>query len=228
MAQLFDQYRSTYNGTVEDSISFSGLKHDFFLQAKADFLERLVSQRLADSGTVRALDIGCGVGALHPFLRPVMPNLTGCDISHESVARARQSNPWVDYAAYDGPVLPYSDASFDLAFAVCVVHHVKPSGWSAFFAELKRVVRPGGLACIIEHNPLNPLTRLAVLRCPFDADAVLIRPAEVKALFREQDLTAIESEHFLLLPTARPSFRWIERALSAMPLGAQYASSARV
>ena len=39
---------------------------------------------------------------------------------------------------------------------------------------MRRVVRPGGLLCIIEHNPFNPLTRLAVVRCEFDRDAVLL------------------------------------------------------
>jgi hypothetical protein len=31
--------------------------------------------------------------------------------------------------------------------------------------RLVRVVRPGGVAAIVEHNPLNPLTRLVVARC---------------------------------------------------------------
>ena len=228
MAQLFDEYRSTYNDTVQDSIGFSGLKHDFFLQAKADLLARLVQERLGGAGSVRALDIGCGVGALHPFLKPLLPDLAGCDISHESIARARQNNGWVSYAAYDGPALPYADAGFDLAFAVCVVHHVPPLEWAAFFTEMKRVLRPGGIACVIEHNPFNPLTRLAVLRCPFDADAVLVRPSRAEALFRKQGFSSIASEHFLLFPTARPVFRSIERRLSSVPLGAQYACSARV
>lgn len=226
MAQLFDEYRTTYNDTVQDSIGFSGLKHDFFLQAKVDILAGLVAEKLA-AGPVRALDIGCGVGALHPFLKPVLPHLSACDISHESVDQARQNNPWVGYTAYDSPRLPYADACFDLAFAICVVHHVPPAEWPTFFAEMKRVLRPGGVACIIEHNPFNPLTRLAVLRCPFDEDAVLIRPAKTEALLRQQGFASIESEHFLLFPTARPAFRSIERRLSQIPLGAQYACSAR-
>jgi len=65
MAELFDQYRATYNRTVDDSISFSGLKHDFFLQAKLDPLARLIAERgvAKGDGSVRALDVGCGVGA---------------------------------------------------------------------------------------------------------------------------------------------------------------------
>lgn len=228
MTQIFDEYKSTYNGVVQDSIGFSGLKHDFFLQAKADLLGRLVEERLGCAKSIRALDVGCGVGALHPYLKQIFPDLDGCDISQESIARARHDNQWVKYAGYEAPTLPYADGGFDLAFAVCVVHHVPPVGWPAFFAEMKRVLRPGGVACIIEHNPFNPLTRLAVLRCPFDADAVLIRPARTESLFREQGFASIASEHFLLFPNDRPAFRKMERRLSHLPLGAQYACSARV
>jgi hypothetical protein len=49
---------------------------------------------------------------------------------------------------------------------------------------MARVTRPGGLICIIEHNALNLLTRLAVNRCPFDADAVLLRSGQSQELLR--------------------------------------------
>lgn len=228
MANLFDAYKSTYNDAVQDSIRFSGLKHDFFLKAKADLLERLVDRRgLRGKEPIRALDVGCGVGALHPFLNQILPRLSGCDVSSESITRAREDNSWVDYSAYEGPKLPYADASFDLAFAICVVHHVPPAGWPAFFSEMKRILRPNGIACIIEHNPFNPMTRLAVLQCPFDADAVLIRPGATESLFRSQGFSDIDREHFLLFPFEHPALRTIERHLSRLPFGAQYACSAR-
>lgn len=231
MAELFDAYRDSYKGTVEESIGFSGLKHDFFLQAKADLLRELISSRglEPENGTLRALDIGCGIGALHPYLATLLPGLHGCDVSAESIKRAREENPWVDYAAYDaGAALPYAAGSFDLAFAVCVVHHVPPQQWPAFFAEMRRVVRPGGIVCIIEHNPLNPLTRLAVLRCPFDEDAVLLGSRKVRRLMSDTGVLYIESRHFLLFPFANPLARRIEGWLASVPVGAQYACAGRV
>ncbi|MEX0955308.1 MAG: methyltransferase domain-containing protein [Rhizobiaceae bacterium] len=226
MAELFDAYRSSYRQAVQESIGFSGLKHDFFLRAKADLLGRLAKAR--GLGHVKALDIGCGIGALHPFLRSIFPELSGCDISHESVAQARQDNPWVAYGHQQPGHLPYDRSSFDLAFAVCVVHHVPPAAWPNFFAEMKRVLRPGGVACIIEHNPLNPLTRLAVSRCPFDADAVLLGSGKTKRLLREGGFSEIASEHFLFFPFENPTLRAVERGLAVLPLGAQHACSARV
>ncbi|ESX64132.1 hypothetical protein X759_32120 [Mesorhizobium sp. LSHC420B00] len=80
----------------------------------------------------------------------------------------------------------------------------------------------------LEADPYNPLTRLAVFRCPFDHDAVLLNAATAASLFRETGFTDIRSEHFLLLPSARPLARRVERVFAPLPLGAQYACSARV
>ena len=49
------------------------------------------------------------------------------------------------------------------------------AGVDVVIAEMARVTRPGGMVAIIEHNPLNPVTRHIVSRCPFDRDAVLLR-----------------------------------------------------
>ncbi len=230
MSTLFDGYKTSYGDVVEQSINFSGLKHDFFLVAKADYLRRLVVARgLREGGRpVAALDVGCGIGSLHPYLEGTFDSLAGCDISEESIERARREQPGIEYTAYQPPRLPYEDGAFDLAFASCVLHHVPPANWLEFLAEMRRVVRPGGIACLIEHNPLNPLTRLAVFRCPFDEDAVLLSARTSRRLMREAGFSAIEDEHILLLPSARPLARRVERAFSSLPFGAQYATSARV
>ena len=225
MAEIFDQHRASYNRTVDDSISFSGLKHDFFMQAKADLIERRLRADgfLEPQPRLKCVDIGCGVGTMHPYVSPLFASIDGCDVSAESIERARRENPRINYAAYKAPRLPYDDASFDFATAVCVVHHVPPQDWARLFSEMRRVLRPGGLACVIEHNPLNPATRLAVLRCPFDDDAVLLRSATTHRLMRGAGFGDISTEFFLLLPTVSPVARRIERLMSSFPIGAQYA-----
>jgi SAM-dependent methyltransferase len=229
MVNLFDEYRDSYGQAVEGSIRFSGLRHEFFLKAKADLLRRLVVERglQQDGAGVRALDIGCGIGSLHRHLEGVFASMDGCDVSEESILRARRINPRVDYSICRSALLPYDNGAFDLAFASCVLHHVVPEAWCDFLREMRRVLRPGGVACIIEHNPWNPLTRLAVLRCPFDKDAVLLRARRVETLFRGAGFREIHSEHILLLPWTGALAGKVERALAALPLGAQYACSAR-
>jgi SAM-dependent methyltransferase len=229
MAELFDEYKATYQDVVSDSISFSGLKHDFFMQAKADLIERRlrVEGLLEPRPLARCVDIGCGIGTMHPYVNGMFASIDGCDISEESIERARGENPDVRYSTYRAPTLPYADDSFDFAVTVCVVHHVPPPDWPGFFAEMRRVLRPGGLACVIEHNPFNPATRLAVMRCPFDEDAVLLRSGATLKLMRQAGFHDATREFFLLLPTVHPAARRVERALSALPLGAQYACIAR-
>ena len=224
MAELFDSYDKTYNAVVQSSIDFSGLPHDFFMVAKVQILRELLAERLSRKPAVDALDVGCGVGTLHPFVRGMFRRFCGVDVSAASVAQARQKNRDVEYEVYDGDALPYSDASFDLATAICVMHHVPPGSWLGFLREVRRVVRPGGLVCIIEHNPFNPLTRLAVARCEFDDDAVLLRASQTQRLMIDAKLHDIDTRYFLLLPWAAPLMRRVEHGLRRVPLGAQYAT----
>lgn len=221
MTQLFDAYDASYREVVQSSIDFSGLPHAFFTAAKADLLRDLIAVHFG-ARRPDLLDIGCGIGVLHPFLRPHVGRLVGVDQSQSCIARARTDNPGIDYAAYAGDRLPVADASTDMALAVCVMHHVPPGKWAAFVSEMRRVTRPGGLVCVIEHNPFNPLTRLSVARCAFDRDAVLLTARRTEALMRQAGLANARSRHFLLLPSARPLARRFERGLSALPFGAQY------
>lgn len=223
MAELFDNYRSNYRDVVQSSIDFSGLPHSFFMRAKADLLRQLIAQRLGAEKPVM-LDVGCGVGSFHPLLRGMVGRLSGIDVSSASIAQARADNPRVDYRAFDGRSFPFGDAGFDLVTAICVVHHVAPAEWAHFMNEMRRVVRPGGLVCVIEHNPLNPLTRLAVARCEFDRDAVLLGAGKAQKLMAAGGLREIGARHFLLLPWKAKPVRRVEAALSNLPLGAQYAA----
>jgi SAM-dependent methyltransferase len=106
-----------------------------------------------------------------------------------------------------------------------VFHHVTFGERPALVAEMRRVVRPGGLVVIIEHNPWNPLTRFAVARCPFDHDAVLLDWREAEARLTDGGISAPASEHFLLLPFAAGPADVIERSLGRLPFGAQYMTS---
>ncbi|THD53315.1 MAG: class I SAM-dependent methyltransferase [Bradyrhizobium sp.] len=222
MTELFDSYRSNYRDVVQSSIDFSGLPHSFFMRAKADLLRDLIARRLGPEKPAM-LDVGCGVGSFHPLLRGMVGRLSGIDVSSASIAQARADNRDVDYQGFDGSSFPFDDAGFDLVTAICVLHHVAPAQWQHFINEMRRVLRPGGLICVIEHNPLNPLTRLAVSRCEFDRDAVLLGAGKARKLLAAGGLHEIGARYFLLLPWEAKPARVVEGALSNVPLGAQYA-----
>lgn len=226
MSSAFDQYRNDYESVVERSIAFSGLRHDFFLQAKAKLLAELFAQTFGRKRP-SLLDVGCGIGVLHPLLAPIAGRLAGTDVSSEALARAQSDHGDVEYRMMEGGRLPWPDRSFDVSLAVCVFHHVPVSERAVLLAEMRRSVRPGGLVILIEHNPRNPATRLAVLRCPFDHDAVLLGARSARELLSNAGLENVKSQYFLTVPAKG---RWadaLDRRFRRLPLGAQYAAFGR-
>jgi len=217
----FDAYSESYESHVERSIGFLGRGHDFYTRAKADRLIEQLARRLGAPRTLRVLDVGCGIGETDRFLKDRLGALRGADVSAESVERARRDNPGIPYDVIDGTTFPYADDSFDAAFAACVFHHVPPDQRLRLMEEIRRVLRPGGLMILFEHNPWQPLTRLAVSRCEFDRDAELLRLRDAQRLFREAAYGVVEARYILYLP-----FRVKGSLPSAwtrcFPFGAQY------
>ena len=222
MTALFDLHSQKYEDTVTDSIAFTGLEHGFFLSAKTELLRSVFAEKWGADAKPSLLDVGCGVGRIHSQLSPIVGRLAGSDVSARSIARAAAENPGIDYRWAQGMCLPWDAATFDATVAICVLHHIEPESWPDFLAEMRRVTRPGGLVMLIEHNPWNPLTRLAVFRCPFDEDATLLTAARARRLLTGAGCAQVESRHFLVFPMSSGPTRAVERALAAVPLGAQY------
>lgn len=223
----FDDHADDYRDAVRRSIAFSGVEQRVFTRRKVRHLLDVVRRQLGPTEDVRALDVGCGVGLTDRYLVGRFRELQGTDISAEAVRRAAEANPSVRYMHSAGDELPYGDEGFDLAFAICVLHHVPPKERSRLVSELRRVVRPGGLVVLFEHNPFNPLTRLAVVRCDFDHDAVLLTTRTAHSLLRAGGLHPVERRYVILLPTEAPRVVAAERMLAGIPLAAQYYVAAR-
>lgn len=222
MALEFDQYRESYADTVDRALRFSGLRADFFTRVKARSLIDLARRRLGDPAQLRALDFGCGVGAYHGLLAPAFGSLTGVDVSGECVAQARALHPAVSYETYEGAVLPFGDGAFDLVFAITVFHHIPPAQWVESLRELRRVLRPGGIVAIYEHNPLNPVTMHVVNTCPFDEHAVLLRKRQTRDLVSDAGFVAIEAKTMMTVPPVGAVGRALDGMFAGLPLGAQY------
>jgi SAM-dependent methyltransferase len=218
----FNQSKDNYRQTIERSIAFAGKGLDFFTEVKADYLRRIVARRLGGVTEPRILDIGCGHGLLHSYLRSFGLDIVGTEVATEVLSLARAANPKVAYVGYDGQTLPFSPNSFDLALAVCVMHHVPPAQWKDFLREMRRVLRPGGIAVIFEHNPLNPLTRYVVASNTIDADANLLSARMLRKLMRYAGFDGPQTRNIIFTPFAHPGFRWLDDHLGRIPFGAQY------
>lgn len=225
-AKIFDSYKDHYSGAVDAAVAFTGLSAKSFTQTKASYLIDIVNASHGVGGSLCALDIGCGIGNYHGLLKQRFARLAGVDVSSECLETARSRHPDVDYRSYDGDVLPYPDASFDVAFTICVIHHVPPTQWKAFAGEMRRILKPGGLALVFEHNPRNPLTLRAINTCPFDADAVLLRAEEAEQLMKGAGFRDVHSRFILTIPPANELFRRLDRLFARLPIGGQYYVSA--
>jgi SAM-dependent methyltransferase len=221
-AETFDQYKDTYSNAVDKAVAFTGLKTDFFTRVKADYLIETVEARFGSADGLDALDVGCGVGNYHPLVAPRFRSLAGVDVSAACIETARLRNPGVRYDVYAGERLPYEDRSFDVAFTICVMHHVPPSQWTTFASEMHRVLRPGGIAMVFEHNPRNPLTLRAVNNCPFDEDAVLMDRTTTTAVFRLSGFQKLSARYLISVPPFNSLMRKIDGLFSPLALGAQY------
>lgn len=222
VAKEFDSYSRTYDTTVDQALGFTGLKVDFFTRVKADYLLDIVNREVGQPSDCTILDVGCGVGNYHAQLQGSFRQIIGIDISHESIKVAAERFGTIDYRHYNGTELPLEDASVDVVFAICVYHHVPIADRMPLTKDVRRVLRPGGIFVIFEHNPRNPLTMRVVNNCPFDADAVLLRPAETSTLMREAGFADVRVRHILTVPAAGRALRTLDRAFSALPLGAQF------
>jgi SAM-dependent methyltransferase len=218
----FNTYKDTYREAVEESIAFSGRGVDYFAEHKALHLVGLARRHLGDPSALSALDLGCGIGTTDAFVARSFGDLHGADVAAEAINRAAEANPAVTYAPYDGVRLPYDDAAFDLVFTINVLHHVPVQRRNGFAAEMARVVRPGGLAVVIEHNQLNPLTSYAVSRCVFDEDAVLLTRRSTSRLLREAGLRPTERRYMLFAPVGPARAVALDRWLRWLPFGGQY------
>jgi SAM-dependent methyltransferase len=150
----------------------------------------------------RALDVGCGPGALTAQLveRLGAQAVSAIDPSPSFVAAIRARFPEVDVRSGVAEHLPFPDDSFDVVLAQLVVHFMTDpvSG----LREMARVTRPGGLvaACVWDHagsgGPLTTFWRAVHDTTPSardEAELAGARAGHLAELCEAAGLTLIES-----------------------------------
>lgn len=225
----FDHYAGSYEALLKDPIRdrFGGGGSTFFHRRRRDIVLAYFRQRGIDTTGLSYLDLGCGKGELLTLLRDDFGRLAGCDPSAEMLDAAEG----VDKRAQSDPEkIPFEDAEFDFVTAAGVFHHVPPGSRLTLGREVARVLKPGGVFAVMEHNPYNPLTRLIVSRTPVDANAILLPQRETRLLLRAAGLAVLASRYFLFFPefAYRHTGDSVEGWLKGFPLGGQYAVFCKV
>ncbi|MES2222305.1 MAG: methyltransferase domain-containing protein [Acidobacteriota bacterium] len=218
----FDQYAPAYTDMLDDPIRKQFSKDPLHFHRRKWYLLRDMLEGAGRRVSAqRWLDVGCGQGDLLQLAGPHFAQATGCDPSSVMISR---SNSFRVEHQPSFSRLPFKDASVDLVTAVCVYHHVHGAARAQLLEEMKRVLSPGGLCCILEHNPRNPITRAIVRRCPVDVDAELLPAEEVSDLLQVAGFKTVSTNYFLYLPeTIFNRVGRVEKLLRKVPFGGQYA-----
>jgi demethylmenaquinone methyltransferase / 2-methoxy-6-polyprenyl-1,4-benzoquinol methylase len=161
----------------------------------------------------RILDLCCGTGDLAFALqRKARGRVWGADFAHPMLVRAREkgqleahSNPvgWkIPFVESDALRMPFADASFDLVAAAFGFRNL--ANYEAGLREMRRVLRPGGTAAILEFTEPRPgwfgdlyrwyfravLPRLGGM-ISGDRTAYTYLPASVSRFLRPDELTEL-------------------------------------
>jgi len=103
----------------------------------------------------RLLDIGCGTGALLREVKRNHPRLavTGLDLSAPYLAVARRRlAPWSRVALIEAAAeaMPFAEAEFDIVCCVYLFHELPARVRHAVVAEIRRVLKPGGMLIFVD------------------------------------------------------------------------------
>jgi SAM-dependent methyltransferase len=209
----FDEVASQYDEIHAKGMSPSGEPSGYFAQYKIDRLKRL-----GVTADASVLDFGCGVGNITELLAENFSSVVGYDPSVGSLEVARKRLPGLTFYS-DENLLP--KAKFDVVVLAGVMHHVSPDERHAVISRARDALKAGGRLVIFEHNPYNPITRRVVDNCPFDEDAILLPPREVRGVLTAAGLVDVKQAFIVFFPHALAFLRRLEPAIGFFPLGAQ-------
>jgi SAM-dependent methyltransferase len=135
------------------------------------------------------LEIGPGYGVTTQWLLGQGGRLTAVEVDPDLAAGVRERlGDRVDVHTGDGADLPFPDASFDSVVCFTMLHHVpSPERQDRLFAEVARVLRPGGVFAGLDSRISLRLRLLHI-----GDTMVVVDPATLPGRLRAAGLTEVE------------------------------------
>jgi phosphoethanolamine N-methyltransferase len=147
-----DEYPETFCSLLEVAYG-----RGFLSEGGTDAVDDMVRGHEMEIEGKRLLEIGCGYGgATQHLARRFQASVDGVEINHPMVDEANRRVPVelrhrVRIVYYDDVRhLPFSDASFDFAYAKEVLLHLDRREKEALFKEVARVLKPGSCLVLLE------------------------------------------------------------------------------
>jgi len=187
----------------------------------------------------RVLDAACGSGSFLPLLAELVGpggSLAALDLAPDNVALVeRRVAEWalpcpVEARAGTVLALPYPDAAFDAAWFANTTQYLTDDELATALAELRRVVRPGGLVAVKEADaglnrvlPAPPGFNLRFMLAAADAGATqpkgMVRAATLPGLLRRAGLAGVWRRATLIervAPLAPPARQFWQGLLATL------------
>jgi ubiquinone/menaquinone biosynthesis C-methylase UbiE len=150
------------------------------------------------------LDIGCGIGRPQRYLAPYVAHIYGTDIAKRMLAIAAQRHqdvPNVSWHRIDGESLRFApDSSIDLAYSELVFQHVDKPKVVRLWADLFRVLKPGGMARLQLPNLECSLLRRGYVENAFDRD---LSPGDMRP-WTAEEVQAVATELGFIVESVEP------------------------
>jgi 2-polyprenyl-3-methyl-5-hydroxy-6-metoxy-1,4-benzoquinol methylase len=226
----FDQYASFYDAGMHHSVKLTlGETAEAFIDVKVRWLKRALTKHRKyrqNNDELKLLDFGCGDGIFLERLHRlgVSCKSYGCDVSSAMVMRARErvAITGAELSLLRSGRVDSASNFFDVVIVSSVLHHVIPRERSNVYEELNRVLAPGGICVIFEHNPFHPAVRYVVATTPIDKNAQLLRPLSVRRGLSASGFVSLKTRWLMSFP---PRWVWahrLEQLLEFLPTGGQY------
>ena len=173
---------------------------------------KMAAGRLPEGNPRKVLDVACGTGDVSFRLHELFPDaeVTGLDLSPGMLAIARrklaampaEAREKISFMEGDSLRMPFADDTFDMVTVAYGVRNFERL--EDGYREMRRVLKPGGVLCVIElSEPANPLIKagyrlysrhvipLAGRMVSHDTRAYSYLPESIAACPQRGDMTAM-------------------------------------
>jgi ubiquinone/menaquinone biosynthesis C-methylase UbiE len=181
-------------------IKYDEIGKTYNLTRRAD---PFITERLAYLSEFRKeglyLDIGCGSGNYTHELQQLGYNFIGIDPSGEMLEKAKLKNPAIDWRLGSAESLSLNKNSIDGVVATLTIHHWQDLGKG--FAELARVLKPGGILVLFTSLPEQMQNYWLRRYFPIMIEASIVQmPSleQISAAMKAADISIIQSENYFV------------------------------
>ncbi len=174
---------------------------------------REVYEHLLDLKEAEIVELGCGNGDLARAIATAFPqaSLTALEVDSRQHAANLEGPqlPNLTFAEGSAERIPAGDEAFDVVLAIKSLHHVPADRLDRALAEIRRVLKPGGLAYIAE--PVFAGAFNEIMRIFHDEEAPRLAAFEaIKKAVTKGGMT-LDAEKFFFVPVQVADFADFER-----------------